>query len=67
MKNWTDQCIEEANALPIERQQEFLDLMWKGMTIGAAREKAQITFNAANGIVQKNILNTSYLSKQAIK
>lgn len=47
--------VDEANALTREKRQEFLDLMWGGATMGEARERLNISFEAAMGILDMNI------------
>lgn len=52
---WLDECTRDAKALPQEKRQEFLDLLWSGKTLGEAQATAGISFQAANGILRQNI------------
>ncbi len=55
-KTWLDECAEEAEALSVEKRQEFVDCMRKKrMTLGDAAKECGITFNAANGIMSRQI------------
>lgn len=60
--SWLDECDAEAKALTREKRQEFLDLIRRGMTIGAASQEAGVTFNAANGIIRMNIQEVNFTS-----
>lgn len=59
--NWLEECAKEADALSTEKKQEFIDLMWKDkLNLGDASKKAGISFNAANGILAKQIEKRQY-------
>ena len=62
---WLEECAQEANALTREKRQEFIDLIWEGNTLGAARDKAGISFNAANGVMRMNISSMDYLQRES--
>lgn len=51
-----------AEALPRETRQRFLDAIWAGQTIGAARDAAGITLEAALGVMNMNIMANTNLS-----
>ena len=57
---WLEDCDKAAKELPPEQKQKFLDELWTGKTLGVARELAGISFDAANGVVRKNIEHHEY-------
>lgn len=63
---WLKKCAAAANALPRAKRQEFLDLMWKGDTLGENSEKLGISFEAACGIMNANIENMKTLRREAV-
>lgn len=63
--NWIDVCAFEAEKLSKEKRQEFLDLMWKGKSIGEAKEVVGISLEAACGVMDMNIVNTLLLNKES--
>lgn len=63
--NWIEECRGKAIALTKEKRQEFLDYIWKGLNLGDAYKKANITFDEANGIMNMNICEASYLRRES--
>ena len=59
--NWLDEIEEARKRVTIEKQREFLSYIHAGMTLGDAYRKAEISFDAANGIMRHNIETASYL------
>ncbi len=59
---WLDECDQEASTLTKEKRQEFMDVILRGKTLGEARTECGISFNAANGIIRMNIVQTSFMS-----
>ena len=64
--NWLDECRVAAEALPQETRQKFLDLMWAGKTLGEAQRETGISFDAANGIVQMNIVTEFMVRRESV-
>ena len=64
--DWLAKCVSEAEQLPLETRQQFLDLMRAGKSLGEAREEAGITFDAANGIMHQNITAVHTLRPKAL-
>ena len=62
--NWLDEIEEAAKALPLEKHREFLALIHKGKTIGEARDSTGISFDAANGIMRRNIEELNFLRSE---
>lgn len=64
-KMWDVHCKEEAEILPVEKRQEFMDYITKGrMSIGEARIKADLNFDQAAGITMMQIKSRTYLDYQ---
>lgn len=57
--NWLEECQVERKKLSLEKQQEFLNLMWSGMKLGEAAKQCEISFEQACGIMNHNIETTS--------
>jgi hypothetical protein len=59
---YSDRCAQEAEALTKEKRQEFMDnLTQKGMNLGEAHKAADISFEAALGIMNRQIKSAHYL------
>jgi hypothetical protein len=58
----------DAEALPRESRQAFLNAVWSGKTIGEAQQLAGITFEEALGTIDMNISRSAYvtLNKDAV-
>jgi DNA-directed RNA polymerase specialized sigma24 family protein len=63
--SWTDDCETARLALTKEKRQEFLDYMFDGMKLGDAAKKADISFDAANGIMRHQINSHLFLKREA--
>lgn len=62
---YSERCANAAAALTREKRQEFIDNMVKGhMTLGQAHEAAGISFEAALGIMDKQIKSAHYLETE---
>ena len=61
-----EQCMKKALALPKEKRQEFLDLMWAGKTIGQSQNICNIGFDEAIGIMNLNIENEPTLRRDTV-
>lgn len=57
---WTEDCTAASQALTPEKRKEFMGYL-KGNTIGEAREKADISFDAAIGTINANIDEVLFL------
>ena len=64
--NWIKDCRKQALALPLETRQKFIDLMWSGSSLGEAQKACLITFEAANGIMNINIDQATYLRRESV-
>lgn len=59
---WLDDCHKAAMELTRDKRQEFLNMIRRGLTLGEACRACNVTFDAANGIMQMNIVENSFLS-----
>ena len=55
-------CLDAAMAVPRETRQKFLNGVWHGMTIREAYEAVDISFEAALGIMNMNLVRETNLS-----
>ena len=65
-KTYQEKLAEKVALVPQSKRQELLDYLHAGMTIGAAREKADIEFEVALEIIDRNIGSVQFLNRQAI-
>ena len=67
-RTYEEKLKEKVDAVPQEKKQKLLDLVWSGLTLGEAAEKAG--FEKDTGvyakILQDNIGQYHYLRKEAI-
>ena len=64
--SWLEKCKSEAMKLSKEKRQEFLDLMWKGKTIGEATKETGVTADESTGIMMLNIATHKYLRSETV-
>jgi hypothetical protein len=64
--DWKTENEMKAKALPQEKRQEFLDLMWKGELLGDAAEKCGIHSDVAAAILMMNIENRKFLRTESV-
>ena len=57
---WFDRCEDAAAALDQPTRQQLLDAIWKGRTIGEAREEVGISLEAACGVINHNIVTADF-------
>ena len=62
---YKEQCRAEADAVPQEVKQKYLDLLWAGKNIGDARAEVGISLNAATQITMDNISSFDFLNRTA--
>ena len=62
---YTLKLQREYDLTSMEDRQKYLDLLHSGNSIGEAREKAGISFEAAIEITNKSIRSYKYLAKEA--
>lgn len=56
-----EECRKAAMALPRETRQKFLNGIWHGMSIKEAYEEVGISFEAALGIMNMNLVRETTL------
>ena len=54
-------CRKEAMKLPKETRQKFINGIWHGMTIKEAYDEVGISFEAAIGIIDMNLVKQTTL------
>ena len=57
---------EKTDLVPKTLRQKFLDLMWKGKTLGEAKKICGFDLDIAGQIVMDNIGNYKYLRKDVV-
>lgn len=57
------QCREASETCTLEQRKNFVSLMHKGETLGIAAEKVGMSFDAALGTMNANIMHIRVLKK----
>lgn len=65
-KHFEIKLMQRVNAIPHEKRQEILDLLWAGLSIGEIKEKLNLETHVVAKIIVMNIESAHYLRRESI-